>query len=163
MDFSKLAISYLSLRFQHFTGTIPTEFGQLTSIENMLRLGGNDLEGTLPSELGLLSNIYDLYGEDNLLTGQVPSELGLLTRLGSLRLRNNGFDGSIPPEYAKMQSSLYLMNLDGNSLFTGTIPNVLCNINSTCVEDPITLCTAEEGLVFNCTDIFCGCDCTCAV
>lgn len=47
-----------------------------------LILSGNDLNGTIPTELGLLTSIEDILLNINKLTGLVPSELGMLTTLG---------------------------------------------------------------------------------
>jgi hypothetical protein len=53
------------------TGTIPTELGQLTSLEDPA-MSENQLNGTIPTELGQL--IEDLTMRENLLTGTIPAD-----------------------------------------------------------------------------------------
>jgi hypothetical protein len=47
-----------------------------------LRLGRNQLSGTLPSEFGNLKNLEELILNDNDLSGTIPTELAGLSKLG---------------------------------------------------------------------------------
>lgn len=63
-----------------------------------LALRGNGLQRSLPSELGQLTTLEDLNLNDNELRGPLPSELGRLTALEILALAGNQLSGPIPPE-----------------------------------------------------------------
>ena len=109
------------------TGTIPSELGDLSSIER-LYLGANLLTGTIPSALGNLSSVERLVLGNNSLTGTIPSELGGLSNLEWLNLSNNSLTGTIPSELGDL-SNLTDLELDINSL-TGTIPSELGNLSN---------------------------------
>ena len=53
------------------TGPIPTQVGQLTSLE-WLDLDDNALSGPIPTEVGQLTSLNGLYLNDNALTGSIP-------------------------------------------------------------------------------------------
>ena len=110
----------LSLGNQHFTGTLPTELGNLYGVLS-LTLSGNKLSGPIPSELGLLDSnteIIDLIRKensyrnvtrialnDNDLTGTVPASLGMLGMLKTLLIYNNtGLTGTIPAAVCNLSS-----------------------------------------------------------
>jgi Leucine-rich repeat (LRR) protein len=81
---SRLKILYLgpaatSLETERLQGTIPSEFWQLTHLEQFT-LHHNRFTGTIPSELGRMSNLTAVGLQGNLLTGSIPSEMGALTR-----------------------------------------------------------------------------------
>ena len=52
------------------------------------------LLGTIPSEFGLLSSMTGMYLPVNNLTGTIPTELGLLSRLQVLTLDQNSLEGT---------------------------------------------------------------------
>ncbi|KAJ3391414.1 hypothetical protein HDU80_011051 [Chytriomyces hyalinus] len=60
-----------------FTGTIPTELGQLASL-TYLSLARNQLVGSVPTELGRLTALTDLWLDNNELSGLIPCELSRL-------------------------------------------------------------------------------------
>mmetsp|Transcript_2608 Transcript_2608/g.5912 ORF Transcript_2608/g.5912 Transcript_2608/m.5912 type:complete len:132 (+) Transcript_2608:1293-1688(+) len=61
-----------------------------------LDLDANDLTGNIPSEFGNLSNLDQLDLRDNWLSGTVPMELGSLLSLGDVDLRLNELTGTVP-------------------------------------------------------------------
>ena len=63
-----------------------------------INLRENNLTGTIPSEIGDLSTLEELYLDNNELTGDIPSELGNLPELSALRLAGNRLTGCIPDE-----------------------------------------------------------------
>ena len=117
----------LSLWGLNLTGTIPTELGELTSLQS-LRLDRNSLSGTIPSELGNLTKLTRMDLWNNELSGTIPSELGNLTKLTRMDLYSNELSGTIPSELGNL-TSLTEMNLYSNNL-SGTIPSELGNLTS---------------------------------
>ena len=120
-------VTRLSLSQRGLSGTIPSELGDLTSLEELV-LYGNDLSGTIPSELGNLSSLERLDLSWNDLSGTIPSELGDLTSLEELFLYNNELSGSIPSELGNL-SSLWWLDLSHNEL-SGSIPSELGDLSS---------------------------------
>ncbi|CAB9499034.1 Leucine Rich Repeat [Seminavis robusta] len=147
----------------HITGTVPSELGLLKNLEAALDLARNLLTGIIPTELGLLTDLHDLLLDHNQLSGHIPSEFGELTSLRITSLANNSLSGSIPVELSSLQQTLHSLLLDGNPMLTGTIPESLCHVNGTCVIPAgfAHSCSGQMGVFFGCTDLLCGCDCSC--
>ena len=120
-------VTRLLLADNNLSGTIPTELGNLSSLE-ILWLGDNDLSGSIPSELGSLSSLQDLSLGLNELSGTIPSELGNLSRLRKLWLFENDLSGAIPAELGRL-GSLRLLDLSSNDL-SGSIPAELGNLSN---------------------------------
>lgn len=154
----------LSFRANNFSGTIPSEFGSLTDLEVSLGVQNNPmLGGSLPTELGLLTNLNFLSFENNKHTGPIPSELGRLTSLGRLSIGNNSLTGTIPATLAHLQESLYHLDVQHNDGLSGTFPESLCTISGTCISHNLRpQCAPGTHVAFDCTDSFCGCDCSCS-
>ena len=109
------------------SGSIPSELGNLTSLER-LELRRSELAGPIPPELGRLSKLERLYLDYNALTGPIPSELSNLASLERLELHRNELSGPIPPELGGLPK-LERLRLDHNAL-TGPIPPELGNLAS---------------------------------
>ena len=71
-------VTGLNLAANNLTGTIPSELGNLSSLEE-LYLSLNQLTGTIPAQLGNLANLELLYLHDNRLTGPLPQNLTSLS------------------------------------------------------------------------------------
>ncbi|CAB9509051.1 Leucine Rich Repeat [Seminavis robusta] len=154
------SLDILDLHLNSFSGTIPSELGWLQHFLTV-SLDANNLSGAIPTELANLSDLYELPLGDNLFTGFIPSEFGMMPSLEFLSVANNSLSGTIPQDLASLQRSLHSFYLQGNSLLSGVIPDLLCAINKTCVLDLFEECVGPYGLIFDCTDMLCGCDCPC--
>ncbi|MFX0205849.1 MAG: leucine-rich repeat domain-containing protein [Candidatus Hodarchaeota archaeon] len=120
------SLQELQLDFNQLTGSVPPELGNLLNLQ-YLDLHSNQLTG-IPSELGNLINLQYLDLSSNLLTGSIPSELGNLLNLQHLNLNYNQLTGSIPPELGNLINLQYL-DLSYNQL-TGSIPPEVGNLTS---------------------------------
>ena len=107
------------------SGTIPTQFGNLTNLTN-LNLYSKRLSGSIPAQLGSLTNLTTLDLARNQLTGPIPTQLSQLTNLTILRLDGNQLTGPIPTQLGSL-TNLTILWLDGNQL-TGSIPAELGNL-----------------------------------
>ncbi len=121
------SLQTLSLYSNSLSGTIPTELGDLTSLQT-LSLYSNSLSGTIPTELGDLTSLQTLSLYSNSLSGTIPTELGDLTSLQTLSLYSNSLSGTIPTELGDL-TSLQTLSLYSNSL-SGTIPTELGDLTS---------------------------------
>jgi len=92
-----------------------------------LDLKDNQITGSIPSELGNLAYLEELYLWSNLLTGSIPAEFGQLTLLENLNLRNNQLSGPIPAEIGNAVSLKWL-SLNNNKL-SGPVPMSLLNLS----------------------------------
>jgi hypothetical protein len=118
-------ISGISLGYNHLTGSLPPELGNLSHLRG-LSLSSNHLYGPIPAELGNLTELDALDVSGNQLAGPVPAELGDLPKLRTLSLGNNQFSGSIPPALGNIRS-LHALFLSHNQL-SGVIPEELGNL-----------------------------------
>ena len=112
----------LRIANEDIAGTIPSELGNLDSLQN-LSLWKNGLKGGIPKELGNLANLRNLDLRENQLTGEIPTELGDLTELNGLMLSVNRLTSEIPTELGSL-AELRSINLASNQL-TGEIPSEL--------------------------------------
>ncbi|CAB9499045.1 Leucine Rich Repeat [Seminavis robusta] len=153
----------LSFWENHITGTVPTELGLLKNLDLSLDLAKNLLTGVIPTELGMLTDLHDILLDHNQLSGQIPSEFGELSSLRIISLANNSLSASVPVELSSLQQTLHSLLLDGNPMLTGTFPESLCHVNGTCVIPTgfAHSCDGPMGVFFGCTDLLCGCDCSC--
>jgi len=105
--------------YNSFTGSIPSEFGNLKHL-SVLYLQGNKFSGEMPKELGACSGLTELVLQSNFFCGSIPSFLGSLGSLEFLDLSNNNFSSTIPVELQKL-SYLNTLNLSFNHLY-GEVP-----------------------------------------
>lgn len=83
----------LDLSAVQVSGTIPTELGNITTLEaiNLQNGNGQKLNGALPTELGRLTRLDYFFVSNNQLTGTFPSEMGLLSALTHVTISQNRF------------------------------------------------------------------------
>ena len=125
----------LDLKYNHFTGTIPTNIGTLFKLQ-FLDLSANSLNGSLPLSLANLTQVYELDVSRNNITGKIDSRLfpdGTgksktgLTSLKNFLLQSNKLVGRIPEEIGNLKH-LARLAFDGN-YFSGPIPSSLGNLS----------------------------------
>lgn len=105
---------------QGLAGTIPSEIGQLSELENFILKNEVGLTGTIPSSIGKLRNLRQLGLSHGNLVGPIPAELFLVTTLTFLDLEANAMSGTLSKEVSKLRA-LQTLVLSNNS-FQGTIP-----------------------------------------
>ncbi|KAK6157078.1 hypothetical protein DH2020_011326 [Rehmannia glutinosa] len=93
---------FRDLSRNYLNGSIPTIFGQLRLVA--LSLLGNRFSGTIPEEIGDITTLEDLVLEDNLLEGNLPANLGSLSNLRRLLLSANNFNGTIPVTFGNLRN-----------------------------------------------------------
>lgn len=121
------SLEFLFLDENQLSGQIPVELGNLTNLK-LLQLGGNQLQGSIPVDLGNLTKLTDLWLLDNQLSGSIPIELRNLTDLDVLNLRENQFSGTIPSSLGDL-NALTVLELTFNQL-SGSIPEELANLTN---------------------------------
>jgi len=106
------------------SGTIPTQFGNLTQLE-ILDLDENGLTGTIPEEIYSNLALSQLDFDNNSLTGTISTLIGNLKNLTFFQTFSNPISGTIPTELATLSSlvSVGLYDMD----LTGTVPPALCD------------------------------------
>ena len=102
-------------------------------------MNSNMLSSTFPTELGLLISVEYLDISSNFFVGSIASEVGRLVRLELLRLEENALPGSIPTELGKAMNLVH-------ALLSGSVPGGHCSIDT---------------MGFDCSEVLCGCDCSC--
>ncbi len=120
-------VSKLNLRINGLNGEIPSQIGDLSSLEALI-LEGNELNGHIPTELGNLAILSELNLGWNQLSGEIPVQLSKLSWLQTLDLSSNLLSGKIPPDLGNL-TQLKALILSDNQL-TGEIPSELGGIVS---------------------------------
>ena len=116
----------LFLQLNGLQGSIPPEFGSLSSLR-VLHLAGNwGLEGPLPEEFFDLVSLEVLTMSRVGLGGPLPPEIGQLTNLTVLALDRTGLGGPLPAEIGKL-TNLKVLSLESNDLI-GRIPPEIGNL-----------------------------------
>jgi len=141
---------------------IPSEIGLMTDLL-WLDIGDNPLT-ELPSEIGSLTSLHDAEIFNCGLT-TIPSELGTLTSMKILHLYDNGLAGPVPPELVNLAGSLIELNLANNN-FDGKVPEELfqldyLNLAGNSLLEGIIPDSACDAVHFDCSNILCGCSCDC--
>lgn len=120
-------VSRLILNDNNLKGTIPTEIGQLSSLEN-INLSKDSIYGSLPLEIYDLVELEFLYLSDLELSGSIPANINQLQKLRLLNLEKNKLTGGIPVEIGDL-SELWSLNLSFNEL-AGSIPSEIGNLSN---------------------------------
>jgi len=152
-------LEQIGLSINEFTGTIPTEIGNLSKLW-FLWLGWNSFSGPVPGWIGtskLTQSLEQLDISGSNMDGTLPAEWGMLSELTYLKMHRSTFiTGTIPIEWTNMTK------LEGmwiyNTSLTGSASH-LCredfeNVSSQNCED----CGIEVDL----EDVECEC-CACCI
>jgi hypothetical protein len=112
----------------------------------------------LPTQIGPLDYVQIILIHDNNLTGRTPSEWGLLLTLTDFHAAKSRLTGEIGPHVGLLANfKLTIFNVSNNSL-SGTLPWDLCQLE----EDEEAISSSSVfALNFGCSDVLCGCSCTC--
>lgn len=97
-----------------------------------LELHDNDLSGEIPTEFGELKNLEDLLLTNNSFEGEFPEILTTLPELKVVHLGGNNFNLALPPSIGFMGNGTmqrHRLQFQENE-FSGEIPPELGRINS---------------------------------
>eukprot|EP00590_Aulacoseira_subarctica_P000291 CAMPEP_0172429362 /NCGR_PEP_ID=MMETSP1064-20121228/50057_1 /TAXON_ID=202472 /ORGANISM="Aulacoseira subarctica , Strain CCAP 1002/5" /LENGTH=311 /DNA_ID=CAMNT_0013174719 /DNA_START=261 /DNA_END=1196 /DNA_ORIENTATION=+ len=156
--YSDSSLEQLDLNDNNLVGSISSLIGNLPNLffvqlGNDSPYGKNDFTGTIPSELSILTRMMYFTANNNSFIGSLPnlSNLGKLLFLDvsnnlitgtidntnwagtasliTVNLSGNKFNGNIPSSFGSL-SNLNFAAFD-NNLFTGSMPQSVCNIRDT--------------------------------
>lgn len=114
------------------SGTLPTQFGQLTSYSSSVDVRNTPrLSGTIPVQISTLSKIGGFYmivddpSSPMSLSGTLPTEWS--SGVTSIQLYGSSLSGTIPPELGQLSKLQYLSVF--HSQLSGAIPSELAEAN----------------------------------
>ncbi|XP_039684827.1 probable leucine-rich repeat receptor-like serine/threonine-protein kinase At3g14840 isoform X2 [Medicago truncatula] len=134
-EWATLKLVNISFYGNRLSGPIPKEFGNITTLKNLV-LEFNQLSGNLPPELGSLSQIEGLLLSSNNFTGVLPATFAKLTALKQFRIGDSGFSGAIP-NFIQSWINLEMLTIQGSGL-SGPIPSgisLLKNLTDLTITD----------------------------
>ena len=127
-----------------FTGTIPSLFGTLPSLQ-YLSLDTNKLHGKIPTSLGLLTQLRVLLLQKNQLTGSVNRflwQFSNMTVLFNIDVSNNRLTGKLKSSLFRLPA-LEILSLSVNC-FRGPLPAAICEAQNAVVLSMDGLSAADE-------------------
>jgi Leucine-rich repeat (LRR) protein len=154
-------LTHLDLRSNGIGGALPTQLGLLAHMLE-LHLASNSFDSPIPTEIGLMRSLKTLDMSKLLsLAGPIPSEMGLMTSLLDLDLSSNpSMTGTVPRELSDLvlTHDLQNMNVTGNFMLNGAVPNGLCQLNidrTNCVYRGSCSFSFDCGRLCGCGSCFC--------
>jgi len=126
----------LNLDMSAFEGTIPTQVGELSLLQNIFARGKfkphdanhNKISGTLPTQIGRLKKLHTLALSHNFISGTIPPQIGGMDILRSMQLEENKLSGSMPDVFEGLRHIEY-WDTYGNSL-EGDLPASIMNAST---------------------------------
>jgi hypothetical protein len=115
-------LQVLSLPFNNFTGTIPTEVGSGAMLQIWFQ--ESSLSGTIPSELGRNTDLQGLTLSYSMLTGTIPDTLLNLSEMVILDISFNKLSGLLPLTFPIRWSKMEQFTFGTNHL-RGTLPDTI--------------------------------------
>ncbi|WOH05871.1 hypothetical protein DCAR_0625294 [Daucus carota subsp. sativus] len=115
----------ISLIGNRLTGSIPKQFGNITTLQQLV-LEYNQLSGPIPPELGSLPAIKRILLSSNNFTGELPVTLAKLTTLKDFRAVDNRLTGKIP-EFIQNWTNIEKLLIQGSNL-NGPIPSGIARL-----------------------------------
>ncbi|GAY59713.1 hypothetical protein CUMW_196620 [Citrus unshiu] len=113
-SFCKHFNSDQAIEYNHFSGVLPPELGNLPRLERIL-LGSNNFTGELPETFAMLVTLNDFRISDNHFTGKIPNFIQNWTLLEKLVIQASGLVGPIPSGIASLSklTDLRISDLNG--------------------------------------------------
>jgi hypothetical protein len=97
----RFALEILILKQNSFTGTIPTEIGNIGALR-ALSIQQNSFKGFIPTELGMITTLETVDFFSNNLSGPIPGQMGNLSNAENMFFHFNGLTGSMPAEVCSL-------------------------------------------------------------
>ncbi|KAL2494669.1 putative LRR receptor-like serine/threonine-protein kinase [Forsythia ovata] len=115
---------WINLHGNHLHGSLTKEMCLHLPVLQFFDIGSNEFTGNIPKEIGNCTSLVNFYLGENNFTGEVPWEIGNLFNLDRLALYQNSLGGVIPPIIFNI-STLRGISLLGN-YFSGSLPENIC-------------------------------------
>jgi Leucine-rich repeat (LRR) protein len=147
------SLQVLDVSMNQMSGTIPSEICLSKQLSTFSMAFNPLLTGTIPTKFGQLLplTLKLLYMNNCSITGILPTQLGNLVALTDFDVSGTQLSGTIPSEFGQL---LQLTSLRAFATsVTGSIPKSVCQAFSQK--------NANTGIVVNCTQVKCDCNCSC--
>jgi len=104
-------LKVMSLSDNSFSGELPNELGDLTSLER-LEIAGNHIKGAIPTSMGNLTNLNTLVLAENQIAGKFPETVLELPKLRILQLQKNNLDRFHLMKVMTSETNIALLDYD---------------------------------------------------
>ena len=123
-----LLTNLVTLKLDHcgFSGTVPTQVGELHKLESLLLRGTtkgleavtNRFSGTIPTEIGRLASTMTVGLNDNRISGSIPPQIGGMGQLSRWEVQENSLSGTMPESVGNLTclGTMYLYDTTKSGL-----------------------------------------------
>ena len=115
----QMAVTSVNLQQQNFSGTLSSDLGLLSSMQNF-EIYDNEFVGTIPTSLDRWTNLTTFYVYRNEFTGTIPFTFGQWSKLQQLSVTFNQLTGTLPSSIVQWTNLIYFSVADNQ--LNGTIP-----------------------------------------